>query len=276
MRDGLTVPLSDGYGNTDIYFSAPFCDSVRFVYRAFSWGQRDTITPGSDPKFSGVLVDTDFYAAKAAIIKKYSDDVNNKLMELVPTQEAAEKAAENIGQYERQQIEYWKENDYTSEGRRAFYDGAAPVLRLCDFQDFSWDELITYLLEPEKAIAGTAANYLSSNLEKICSSWIRYNGITAKYEEIKSNPENEEHKRLKISRSIGEQKTVKIELANGHEVKAEAHAVKCIIYSGYISTYDVAAQDRQYLNQSKYNRPEDIQISDIVAIRHGGRVLYSA
>lgn len=271
LADGQTVKKPDMFNNSEIFFSAPYSESVRLVYRVHVWGKQETIPPGSEVHHSGFLCGIDFYSNYEAIKKKFFQDINAKLMELIPDEETAAKHAQ-----EDDYIKRIREYSQYSNAQRAFYEGRKPTLWLYENQDCGKEELIRYIVEPDMAIQDETEAYIKNRASSILAQWIEYNNLSADYNRIVSNPDNEEHKRLKISQSIGEQKTVRIELTYGPEVKVEADAVKRIVYSGYISNYHVAAQDRQHLKQSKYGRPEDIQIAEIAAIRHGGHVLYSA
>lgn len=53
-------------------------------------------------------------------------------------------------------------------------------------------------------------------------------------------------------------------------------AVKSITYSGYISSWEVAASDRKHIIKHEGRHSNEILPEDIVAIRHGGRELYRA
>ena len=282
LSAGQVAIVQDTYRWDYFYFSAPYSESVRLVYSVNAYGEsRETIKPGPDAKYAGFLVGTDFYGDRKTMSKKFSEDINRKLLALLPTETDAAHAAAQVmhdSEYVREKIERWKEYDYTDDARRAFYEGKPPELVLFGNSNtvFSWDELIEYIQSPEKAIEAHALRYLCDKPEALYESWIRFNRLSAAYKSIIEHPEREEHKLLKISRCISEQKTVKIELANGNEVKADADAVKRICYIGKVHDFDIAAQDRKLLNRNKYGNDADILVSDIVAIRHGGKVLWSA
>ena len=271
LSAGLNVIKKDKYNYTVIYFSAPYFQNVRLVYSVRYFGNIERISPESEPSASGFLVNTDFYSAYGEIEKKLKQDINAKLFELVPNEEtAAALAAED------DYIQRIRDCTYKMDAQELFFEGKKPSIYLCEINSFLKDELIQYVIEPETVIQEQADAYIKSRANSILALWIQYNKTSAEYDEIVSNPDNDEHKRKRIASAITEQKTVKVELSNGHEVKVEADAVKRITFCGDIPSYYVAAQDRQYLNKNQYGRAEDIQPDEIKRITHGGRVLYSA
>ena len=275
LSAGIPVVHGDRSG-INAYFTAPYMDNVRLLYSVYAYDQRQTIPPGATPKYCGFMIGEDLYTHQTAIAKKFTEDVNSYLMAKLATENDAAQAAANATDYEKKKIEWYKEHDFTDTARRFFYDGKKPELVLFSDKIENVEQIIDYVRDPEKAIEQKALAYLKFYSVKIYKEWIEFNRVSAAYESIVSDTENEEHKLLKISRAITDQKTVKIELTNGHEVKAEADAVKRITYCGRISDYDVAASDRQYLTKNERGYTDGIHLSEIVAIRHGGRVLYQA
>lgn len=81
---------------------------------------------------------------------------------------------------------------------------------------------------------------------------------------------------LRIYNCVKDEKTVRISLANGNEVKVEASAIKQLPFCNYISPWHVAASDRKLLDRNEYDRECDIYLSDVKKVSHGGRVLYMA
>lgn len=278
LSSGVPVMRKEKYNNA-AYITAPYSDGAKLIYYVSSHEERDTVNPGKDAKFWGVLIGGTVYNANdKAISAKFTDDINRFLLGHVKSETDAARAAANVGEYERGRINAAKERDYTEEARRAFFDKKPPVLVLCEDSGYpyGWDELIKYLQEPEKAIEAAALRYLCDNPEKVYIAYIIYNRVSASYEAIKSDENNEEHKLARISDCITSQKSVRVELSNGHEVKVEADAVKRLKYSNYISAFRVSAYDRKYLRKNEYGHDEDIKADDIVSITHGGRVLYKS
>lgn len=279
LSSGVPVMRKAEY-NSAAYITAPYSNSVKLIYSVSSYEERETLNAGRDAKFWGVMIgETVYISNDEAISAKMAEDVNRYLLEHVKSEADAAHAAANVGEYERGRINEAKESDIYGAARRAFYEHKPPELVLYyrdNSYSYSWDTLIEYLTEPQKAIEAEALRHLCDNPHEVYIAYILYNRISATYEAIRSDTENEEHKLLKISDCIKEQKTVKIELLNGKEVKVEAGAVHRIKYSGYISSYSVFACDRQFLGKTEYGHSKDIKAADIVSISHGGRVLYRA
>lgn len=276
---GVPVTRKAKY-NSAAYITAPYSEGVKLIYYVSSYDERDRVNAGRDAKFWGVMIGKTVYISNdKAITAKMAEDVNRYLLEHVKSESDAAHAAANAGEYERGRINEAKERDIYDTARRSFYEHKPPELVLYyrdNSYSYSWDTLIEYLTEPKKAIEKEALRHLCEKPHEVYISYILYNRISATYEGIKSNTGSEEHKLLKISDCIKEQKAVKIELLNGKEVKVEAGAVRRIIYSGYISPYSVFACDRQFLGKNEYGHDKDIKAADIVSISHGGRVLYRA
>ena len=279
LSDGVPVAKKASY-NSAVYFTVTYSDGVKLIYYVSSYDERDRVNAGRDAKFWGVMIGEVVYISNDKDISaKMAEDVNRYLLEHVKSESDAAHAAANAGEYERGRINEAKERDIYGEAQRAFYDHKPPELVLYyrdNSYSYGWDTIIEYLTEPQKAIEKEALRHLCEKPHEVYISYILYNRISATYGEIKSNTGSEEHKLLKISDCIKEQKTVKIELLNGKKVTVEAGAVRRIIYSGYISPYSVFARDRQFLEKNEYGHDKDIKAADIVSISHGGRVLYRA
>jgi len=282
LAAGRSVPYDDRYRNREILFSAPYSDRVRLVYSVHTYDKtRETIEPGNRPEYFGFLIDSDLYSYRKGISEKLTADIETYLREHVADETAAAHCAANIeSEYIRQRLEELKERDYHADARRLFFEGKRPQLLLyypwTSNEDHDYDVIIRYLLEPEATIEAEALRYICEHPEKIYSAYIQYNRLSAAYALIVSDKNNEEHQLARISRCITDQKTVKIELTNGHEIKVDAGDVKRFMYCGYISSWSVSAQDREYMPKDERGRPDEIRAADIVTIRHGGRVLYSA
>lgn len=270
----------DKYNQTTTIFSAPFSDRVRLLYSVHSMGQRDNIEPGQKPDFWGFMVDGNIYSDNSTkdICRKFSADIERRLQELIPSESDAAKAAANIeGDYTRKRLEEIKGYCYTRDAKDLFFRDNRPELKLYDRPDnYSYDCIISYIIDPGKAIEESALAYLCNYPEKVYAGYIRFNRLSAAYNEIVSDTQNEAHQLKRISGAITTQKTVRISLSNGSTVKCEASAVKYMPFRDTISEWNVDAPDREKLPKNEYGRPCDIYAADIVEILHGGRVLYTA
>lgn len=251
-------------------------ENVKYIYSSTMY-EYETIQPRS-LDYIGFLIGQNYYTDTKPIIDKYRYDVNKKLIELIPDEHSASNAAANVDEYERKRIDSAKEYPRDSSARNLFYNGKKPELWLFGkSKDYiTTDEVINYLLNPAETIDRAALAYMCEAPAHIYIQWIEYNKTLTEYNAIVNDPTREEHELLKIRNSVTDEKTLRIELVNGKEVRAEARAVKAITRNGHIDSWYILAADRGLLSKDEYNRPADIQLKDIVAIKHGGRVLYKA
>lgn len=281
LSEGLTVWKSGDYSQNYCFFSATYSDSVRLVYSSYAWkDSKQRLQPEKNPEYSGFIVGTDFYSNPTAIRAKFNDDINRFVVEHIASEEAAaqnvKENAESAHDYEQRQIKDSLSADYTREAQDLFYKREKPELVLYSGENHDTAVLIDYILEPERMIEQAATEYIKNRAAGIYRAYIRFNRISSALLAIESDKQNAAHTLRKISESVSDEKTVKIELTSGHIVKVEARGVKNITSCGSISDYNVAACDRQYLRKNQYGRSEDIQYTEIKSITHGQRVLYSA
>ena len=278
LQSGYTVSKQDRYYSS-VFFCCRYSDRASFLYRTNGHVLGDSVLPSaSDAKYHGFMIGKDIYTRAEPIMKKLREDLNRKIIELVPDEETAEKNAESIQGWEREKIESIRkyEEGHRKEARLDFFRGKRPELFLHDIREFSVDCLIQYIQEPEKVIEREARAYCEAKAAHILETWIKYNIMREEYNAIMADRERDEHRLLRIMKSITDEKTVRIELANGNEVKVDAGAVKNLPFCGYISSWNVNAADRKNLLRDERGRDKEITLEDIKAIYHGGRILYQA
>jgi hypothetical protein len=168
--------------------------------------------------------------------------------------------------------------NFTSEAQSLFYRNEQPKLTLyrTGHREPELSDIIRYIENPAEVVNKYRDNYKEARKYDIYCAFIRYNRTADAYREIIEDKQNEAHTIKRIAESIHDEKTAKIKLKNGETVKVEAFSIKGITYSGTISEYRVASQDREKLPKDEHGRAQDIKASDIVAIYHGQRTLYSA
>lgn len=257
------------------YICTPYTAGSYLVYTISG----ENIEPGRDAKYAGFIANGAYYQDMEVIRAKLADDIDRELKERIPTEEAAKAIFETLepDSYERRNIDSYLTYDRTREAQNLFFDDKKPNLRLYGAErNISTAEIIHYILDAENTIKDMATAYTESHKAEIYKNWIDYTRTAAKYAEILADKGSETHTLKKISKSIGDQKTVRILLVNGNEIKVDANAVKHISSWGYISDYSVQASDRQYIDRNEYGRAKDITAADIKQITHGGRILYSA
>ena len=278
LQSGYTVSKKDRY-HSSVFFCCRYSDRASFLYRTNGHVIRDSVLPSAgDAKYHGFMIGKNLYTKQEPIIQKMREDLNRKIIELVPDEETAEKNAESIQGWEREKIESFRkyEEGHRKEARYDFFRGKRPKLFLHDIREFSVDCMIQYIQAPEEVIEREARAYCETKAAHILETWSKYNIMRKEYEAIIADRERDEHRLLRIMKSITDEKTVRIELANGNEVKVDASAVKNLPFCGWISAWNVNAADRKNLNKNEYGRGKDITLEDIKAIYHGGRVLYQA
>lgn len=272
LTAGNVVISGKGY-RREAYFTAHYSEGVRLVYSVYAGDVRDRINPGTAPRYVGFMVGPDLYTNAKGIAEKLREDINARLLALVPDEETAESLTGNVEEWSRAEFERLKVQSYTGAARDLFYRGEKPALILYTETPQDINDLIQYIQEPERVIELYALEHMSARPETIYKSWIRYNREQAEYNALANDPSREEHEWLRIARAIGEQKTVRVLLECGEEVRVEASAVKRVPYNRSIYDTWVVASDRHKLRGAN-GRTRDIDASEIVRISHGNRVLY--
>jgi len=261
----------DGYrkGESITFFSTPYTlEGARLVY--------ELSTAGHDAHYVGFIVNHRFYNDKEKISEEMKTDINTEVKRLLPTEQEAEKNAGEVPDHEKEQINFYRNNDFLNDAQKHFYKGTDPELVLYHpYNSFSSDECIKYLLNPTEYTQEQAKEYIERYYRvEVLKDYMRYNRTAATLAKIRADKDSEPQKLKKIMDCIGKEKSVKVTLTNGNTVKVDADAVKRIGYSGYISSYSVSACDRQYLGKDEHNREENIKAEDIKQITHGQRILY--
>lgn len=260
------------------YFSTPYNNNVQLVYSVSTSSKGDTITPGTDAKYHGFMFGGNLYTDSTRITEQYCKDVNNALLDILPHEPAAKRNYKNHDEYMNNQVETWKNYDYMQDAKRHFYNGTRPELCLYhnNNKSVSLKSIIAYIQDPAVEVERAANEYKDSHAAEIYIEYIRFNGTRKALEAIKSDPTREEHKILKMTSCIDNQKTVRVLLDNENEVKVEASAVKYLGLRSDISYLYVSAADRDKLHKNEYGRPEDITVNQIKAISYNGKTLYKA
>ena len=278
LSEGRQVAKSEKH-YPSVLFTSRYSDRVLFVYQNRAREVNGAILPtGGDASNIGFLLDGNFYSNYKGISAKLHADIAEKLKELVPDEHSAALTASQAEGWERDKIETAKQSTYDeARARELFFRGQKPELYLYEGSPrYSLDVMIEYLEDPSAVVEREAIRFMCDNAAHIYACWITFNKTMKAYKAITEDPTREEHTMLKISQCVKDEKTVRITLANGHEVKAEASSVKWFASCGWISPWNVAASDRKLLDRNEYGREKDIKLSDIKMITHGGRVLYSA
>lgn len=273
LENGEQVTKPHEYRKDDVmvYFSTPYTlEGARLVYYMLSAGQ--------DAKYSGFIVNHKFYNDKEKISAEMKTDINTEVKRLLPSEQEAEKNAGELNKREKDSVDFYRNNDFLREAQEYFYKGTDPELVLYHpYNSFGYDECIKYLLNPTEYTETQAKEYIEGYyMVEILKDYMQYSRTAATLAKIRADKGSETQKLKRIMDCIDKEKSVKVTLTNGSTVKVNADAVKRIGYSGYISSYNVSACDRQYLRKNEYNREEDIKAEDITQITHGQRVLYKA
>ena len=272
LASGSVVIRGTGYSRK-AYFAAVYGAGVCLVYCAYTDDVRDCLNPSSAPTFEGFLVGSDLYTNTKAIADKMREDISARVRALVPSEEAAEALLKDADDYTRGRIDRLKGQSFDSSARDLFFRDQRPALTLYTETPGDLSDTIQYIKDPARMVELFALDYIASRPETICEAWITYNREQAEYNAIVGDPAREEHERLRISRSVGDQKTVRVLLECGDELRIEAAAIKSVIYNRTIFDFRVLPADRHKL-RGENGRNRDIDASEIVAIRHGNQVLY--
>lgn len=270
LAAGRAVSVGEGY-TRHIYFSAPYSDGVRLVYSVYQY-DAEQIRPGVDPSYAGFMVGHDLYTDAKPIAAQLAADVAARLLHLVPDEETAARLLPEKNHADRCTYD---QDTAAHEAARAFYTDTPPRLVLCSGSaDTGHSVLIQYILTPDDVVKANAATYLEHSAERIYTAWANYNRIKAAYDAITADPSRPEHALKAMASAVTEEKTIRLRLVTGEEIRAEARAVKCLPYSGRVSSYDISAADRLRLLDER-RRPRDIKAAEIAAIMHGSKTLWT-
>lgn len=280
LTNGEQLARKEGY-SAAVYSCVKHSENVSFLYRAPAHLREGVVVPsaGCDSRYYGFFIGSDLYTDTKPIAEKLREDIERRLHEEIPTEHAAAITAANVEEWERKNIEECKqwEEHYKKNARELFFRGKKPLLHLYrNHRDFETDLIIEYLINPEKVVETEALRFICNDAAHIYQQWIGYARTLEEYNAITADPDREEHKMLRIYNCIKDEKTVRISLANGNDVKVEASAIKQLPFCNYISSWHVAASDRKLLDRNEYGRDRDIYLSDVKKVSHGGRVLYMA
>ena len=280
LTNGEQLARKEGY-SAAVYSCVKYSENVSFLYRAPAHLHDGVVVPsaGCDSRYYGFFIGSDLYTDTKPIAEKLREDIERRIQEKVPTEHAAAITAANVEAWEKENIEECKqwEEHYKKNARELFFRGKKPLLHLYrNNRDFETDLIIDYLINPEKVVETEALRFICDSAAHIYQQWIGYARTLEEYNAITADPDREEHKMLRIYNCIKDEKTVRISLANGNDVKVEASAIKQLPFCNYISPWHVAASDRKLLDRNEYGRDRDIYLSDVKKVSHGGRVLYMA
>lgn len=260
------------------YFATPYTTETYLLFSIGNAYKETNIRPGENAKYNGFIHGGKVYTDKESIKQSLFNDIETEILKRIPDETTAAKLNEAAEGYTRERIEAALNYNYRKQAQEHFYEGTRPEScpYAADWKIYKDAELIEYIESPGEIVSRKASEYIEDSKMSIYIKYIRINRINSELEKIRSNPADESHTIKRISESIADQKTVKIELANGEIVKCEADAVKGIIYGGYINAWSVASSDKGKLRKNKYNSPDDLHPEDIKTITHGKKILYAA
>lgn len=260
------------------YFATPYTAETHLLFSIGNAYKETNVRPGEDAKYNGFIHGDKVYTDKESIKQSLFNDIETEILKRIPDEATAAKLNEAAEGYTRERIDAALNYNYRKQAQEHFYKGTSP--KLCpyaaDREIYGDAELIEYIESPGEIVSRKASEYITDRAMSIYIKFIHVNRINSELEKIRNNPADESHTIKRISESIADQKTVKIELANGEIVKCEAAGVKHIIYSGYINSWEVASSDKHKLRKNKYNSPDDLRPADIKTITHGKKILYAA
>ena len=260
------------------YFATPYTTETQLLFSVGNAYKESNIRPGENAEYNGFIHGGKVYTDKESIGESLFNDIEAEILKRIPDEATAAKLNEAAEGYTWERIESALNYNYRKQAQEHFYKCTYPELcpYTADRKSYKDAELIEYIESPGEIVSRKASEYINDRAMSIYIEYIHTNRINSELEKIRSNPADESHTIKRISESITDQKTVKIELANGEIVKCEADAVKGIIYGGYINAWSVASSDKGKLRKNKYNSPDDLHPEDIKTITHGKKTLYAA
>lgn len=268
FRTGRAVKIYEIGRRTykNLYYTIDYADGVKLLY-GIGLDEDEKVELGANSKYIGFVIRDNMFWDTKPVVERLKNDIERRILELVPDFETASKMLDSA---EENKGKSFDKNIYLGLARERFYNGEKPELRLYNGDPRGEKAVIEYLLNPDKTVDECARKYIKANKVDIFHEWERYTKTLEEYRKITSDTSREEHKILAISACVSDEKTVRILLTNGAEVKVEMWAVKHIKNSGNISYWYVAAQDRDKLEC------REIKVDEIEEIKHGSKTLYRA
>ncbi len=276
LTAGAQIKKSEGW-RTYKYFAIDYINNIKFVYRVGLNNDTQEISPKENANYCGFIYSNKLYSDFEQIKKILIEDINTELLKQIPTQAAAEANAANLDKWQAEQVEGFYKFEFTSEAQKHYIEDTAPELFIYhNYDRITTTDIINYIVNPAAVVVEIATACKQSHRADILKDYIKYNKIVTALNEIRANKEDPAHvlKAIHTATTGGKEKTFKIQLANGHTVKAEANAVQRLPYCGYISSYYILSSDRQLLNQDERGRAQDITPNEIISISHGAKILY--
>lgn len=279
ILNGKSVILGEDYDRRAYIAPTPY-NSARLVYSYRLGRQSAEILPGMSPEYCGFIANGAYYstAKNADIAAELAEDINAYIKNRIQTEEQAEQHATEVCEpYELEKVKNAHQYAQTESARRHFFEDTAPTLNLyTQSRETKATDIVSYLTHPMETVERIASEYIQYNAEDIATAYIIYNKTVEALNEITSDPTHTAHAVKRITKAMSaEYKTVKVTIANGETVTAEARGINALRHSGYMSSYYVASSDRQKLPKDGH-RAKDIQPEEIKQITHGGRILYKA
>ncbi|MCR5254621.1 MAG: hypothetical protein K6D96_01695 [Acetatifactor sp.] len=273
LINGGQVQRFEPYNRHVNYFCTKYTESNNAFIVYYISGA--TLEPGYNPSYNGFIVNGRYYSNMEPIAEKLKIDLNIELLKRIPNSDAARANFEktDFTEWDQKEINGWMQYDRKRAAQELFYDNKKPSINLFS-DEILPGRIIKYLSDPEKAVNELCDQYMQYSAVKIVKYWIEYDKTLEEYNAILNDKTRDEHKIKAITGKIHDEKTVKIELSNGHAVKVETRAISGLKYSGTISAWYVVAADRQYLNKNEYGRDDDININEIISVSHGQKLLY--
>ena len=278
MNKGAQIKQGDGYSRA-AYFSTPYRDGVRLVYRATIYNDTDEPAPGTDAKYCGFTIGLQYYSTTEPAAAQMADDINAEIMRTIPTEQAAEQNAGDLDESEKNRMQSLRSASYERDAERHYIDSTAPILRLYHADRTpSAAAVIRYLLNPAEVVREIATEYTKSHRAEILRKYIQHNRTAAALEEIKRNKAHRAHTLRAIHEATkgDAAKSYRVTLTNGATIKTDADAVRRMAYNGNLPAWYVSAQDRDQLRKDERGRVQDIQPQEVRRISHGGRVVWAA
>lgn len=280
LTDGGQVANKDQYSHNAIFFTTPYSDRTRLVYYVTGATRP---TPGNDPKYCGFITDGAYYQHTSAIKDELNADINTAILQTVTSEADAQTKAEeqergSWGEYNLRTAEELKTREYNDSAQRYFYGNEEPELITNNrYNDQSEAEIIKYIESPAEAVKNQAQTWTDTRAIEIYKAYIIYNRTAPLYYDILNNKDNIEHRIKRMSATVAEEKTLRIELTHGSIIKVDAGAIKYLgNRNGKIYNYDILEDTKQDIQRTDYGHNESITADQIKAIYHGQRTLYRA
>lgn len=176
------------------------------------------------------------------------------------------------------------------DARNLYLEGSEPVVFHCNYNkaEFTEDELLAYILDPEEYARKEADNYIATKQEDMLYEFLKNDEVAKEYQALLADTDNQVHiiKKIMTAMAATPAKTVNVTVKKGHitfsfKTKAKQFRYDC---DSCYDIWDVSSVDSLMSRQQTVRELERIfkerrgcyEPKDILYITYGKKTLYDA